>query len=564
MSIGHIKNLMKTSINSEIPTDAFLQANNEAYEWLVEKIQSMDSRVDAEAVLQKIVVAARFAAIFHPGRFADGAIENVAFEIGTKLRDDVAEGGGFLLPVARNESRRRILHVATDVLGIGGHTRMLCHWVREDRSSCHSVLLLSQPEETPIPSWLSDAVKSSGGELLVFPMLSGLCQKAKWLRETSRRIADLIVMHHCPFDVVPTVAFAVKECPPVAVLNHADHLFWLGSSVTDVIINLRTVGAEHSAMHRFVGHNTVLPIPLTMTTKKLSRKDARQTLKIPENQVVLLSIGRAEKYRPSGEYDFVATAGKILKRQPDAHLYVVGESVTGISPYLRCALHERLHFLGSIDEPSLYRAAADIYLESFPFGSQTALLEAALCGLPVIPAYAPLFPLLVANDDAVHDLLPNPIHEEEYRERVDFLIKQPSQREELGMTLQSRLLVDHTAEGWLKKLAVIYEEIGVLTHIPKSIPITQCGTTNASIGLSQWHIVADGKTHSTGVPVECLEAVLCHTAFVTKEVGNYATARRYAWNALWQNPIRWSSWLLLGVTLMGKIGPSLRRMMAYV
>lgn len=147
---------------------AFLRANSDAYEWLVERIQTMDQQKEAEATLRQIGVAARFAAVFHPGRFADGAIENVALQIGAELDGVVAEGGSFLLPVARKQSRRRILHVATDVLGIGGHTRMLYHWIRDDRSSCHSVLLVSQPDVVPIPQWLPDVIQSSGGELVVF------------------------------------------------------------------------------------------------------------------------------------------------------------------------------------------------------------------------------------------------------------------------------------------------------------------------------------------------------------------------------------------------------------
>ena len=45
----------------------------------------MDRRKQAEAVLSRVAMAAGLAAKFHPGRFADGAIENVAFEIGVRL-----------------------------------------------------------------------------------------------------------------------------------------------------------------------------------------------------------------------------------------------------------------------------------------------------------------------------------------------------------------------------------------------------------------------------------------------------------------------------------------------
>lgn len=543
--------------------DAFLRANSEAYEWLVGKVQSMDRRKKPESVLIQIKEAARFAMEFHSGRFADGAVENVAFEIGMELDTLAAEERDIRIPVVRKESSRRILHVAYEVLSIGGLTRMLYHWIQNDPSSCHSVLLMNQGS-IPIPEWFSGAVRNSGGNLISLPSEAGFCQKARWLRNASRRSADLVVLHHCGFDMVPTIAFAVPDCPPVAVLNHADHLFWLGSSVSDMVINLRTAGSIHSAERRSISCNTVLPIPLADPAGVISRHEARRALGIPDDQILLLSVGRAEKYRPCGSYDFVATAWKILDRQPGAHLYVVGESPEGIEPYLCCELHERLHFIGEMENPSLYRAGADIYLESFPFGSQTALLEAALSGLPVVPAYAPLFPLLVANDDSIQNLIPNPHDEKNYIERVELLVHQNDARVDLGERLRKCLLVDHVGKGWLDRLAAMYQETDRLTHGPRPIPISSCSLEHADIGLSLWHVMGNGRTSTTMVPADNLKGVLCHTAYVAKDVGDYSTARRYACRALWQDPVAWGSWRLLVVSLIGRPGRLFRRILSQV
>jgi glycosyltransferase involved in cell wall biosynthesis len=537
---------------------AFLWANSEIYEWLVEKAQNRARPKKTEAVLSRVASAAGFAAMFHPGRFADGAIENLALEIGAELNVLLAQSGDFALPVVRKEDCcRRVLHVASHVLGIGGHTRMLHHWVRNDQDSCHSLVLVRQ-RDLPIPKWLVKAVRKSGGHLLVFRPVSHLCEKAKWLREMARRNADLVVLHHDGSDVVPTVAFAVDDCPPVIVLNHADHQFWLGSSVADMVVNLRAAGAEHTAERRFVSSNLVIPIPLANPAGQVSRQDARQALGIPKEQIVLLSIGRAEKYRPCGSYDFMATANKILDCQSSIHLYVVGESAAGITPYSRCTMHDRLHFVGSIEDPSPYRAAADLYLESFPFGSQTAVLEAALSGLPVVPAYAPLFPLLVANDDSVQDVLPNPKDEQEHLERVKLLIRNPKQRVALGQTLRDRVLIDHVGEGWLDRLATMYQETDRLTHRPRPIPISPCSTTDADISLSLWNVRADGKTNSAVTPGDAVVPVLRHKAFVAKYVGDFATTRQCAWRVILADPYRRASWRLLVVALLGKAGRFLR------
>jgi len=560
---GKTRSQLVTLGSSFTKHDAVLRANSEAYEWLVKKVKVMDRRKRTEAVLGRIWEAARFAMEFHPGRYADGAIENVAFEIGMELNTFVAEEESIPIPAVRKESRRRVLHVAYEVLGIGGLTRMLYYWIRNDQSSCHSVLLMDQGS-VPIPQWLSKAIRSSGGDLIVIPSRTGFCHKAQWLRGTARRGADLVVLHHCGFDMVPTVAFAVPGCPPVAVLNHADHQFWLGSSVSDLAINHRTEGANLTVARRFITRNTVIPVPLVDRMGALSRCEARRLLGIPEDQIILLSVGRPEKYRPSGPYDFLATAGKILDYYPRAHLYVVGETPLGIAPYLREPLHDRLHLVGALEDPSTYRAAADVYLESFPFGSQTALLEAVLAGLPPVLAYDPLFPLLVTNDDAIQDLISNPKDENEYIERVALLVEQAEWRMEFAHVLRKRLLVDHVGEGWLSRLAAIYEVTDHLTHCPRTIPISCCSLEKGDIGLSLWHVMADGRTSIALAPAHGLKGLLCHTAYIAKDVGNYATARRYACRALWQDPLTWTSWRLLGVSLIGKAGPFLRRMLSWV
>ena len=531
----------------------FLRANSEAYEWLVEKIRSIDLRKNQESVLDGVVQAAQFAVMYHPGRFADGAIENLALRIGIEL-DELEDGiDNFTIPEIRKQRRRRVLHVASHVQGIGGHTRMIYHWVRNDQTSCHSLVIVDQ-KNIPIPEWLNAEIRRSGGVCVSLPSMQRLSLKAKWLRKIANNTADLVVLHTGAFDVVPTVAFAIKDCPPIAKLNNDDHLFWLGSTVSDIVINLRTAGAEHTEKRRFVTSNTVIPIPLIDPSKHIQRNDAKNKLNIPEDQIMLLSVGRGEKYRPSKSFDFVATAGKILKRKPNAQLYVIGESFAGIKPYLRCAVHDRLHFLGSIEDPSLYRFAADVYLESFPFGSQTALLEAALSGLPVVSAYAPLFELLVANDDAIQDIITNPVNEQEYVNRVELLIENVEKRTELGNILRKRLLVDHVGKGWQDRLNALYKITDELTHKSRTIPKSMCSRFKEDVSLSLWHVMADGKTFLNGDSFDELSTLLRHSAFVHKHISHYSKARSLAWRAIHIDPFSWSSWRLLMVTLLGKSG----------
>ncbi len=533
-----------------------LRVNSDTYEWLVRAVQAVDPGRRPEDALAAVARAARFAADFHPGRFADGAIENVAFEVGAHL-----DGVGTTAPrsPARASRRRHVLHVTTQVTAVGGHTRMVAHWIHGDAASRHSLVVTDQQGE-PVPGWLHDAVRSRDGELAALPP-APLLHKASWLREKAARDVDLVVLHHYAWDVVPTVAFAPPGGPPVAVLNHADHLFWLGSSVADASIDLRTAGSVHSAERRHIARNVVLPIPLPPPPPAESRADARRRLGVSDDEVVLLSVGRPEKYRPSGKHDFVATAGELLSREARSRLFVVGETAQGIAPHLHRPIHDRLHFVGRVEDPTPYRDAADVYLESFPFGSQTALLEAALAGLPVVPAYAPLFALLVANDDSVCDLLPNPASEKEFLERAQSLIREPEARRTLGARLRERVVATHVGPGWRERLEAVYGAVETLAHSPGPIPRFPCSTADADVGLSLWHVMA-GEPRRGWRQAAPSARLLRHAVNVARIAGDFASARRYALRAVRTAPFESGSWRLLAAALLGTAAPTLRRLVA--
>ncbi len=538
--------------------DAFLRANNASYEWLVKRIQSVGRRKTAEEVLLSVEKCARFAENFHPGRFADGAIENIAWQFGVELSVHGTKASNFRFPFLRKESRRRVLHVSLN-LALGGHSRFIHHWIRDDHNSRHSVILIDQKRS--LPERYTEVIRANGGNLVVLPANAPIHRKAQWLREFALSSADLVMLHVINPEIVSTLAFARHEGPPVAIIDHADHMFWLGSCVADTLINLRTVGSRHTASRRFLSPGAIIPIPLDDRKGEVSRSQARKSLGVPDDQVMLLSVGRAEKYRPSGCYDFVTTVGRILDREPKSHLYVVGESLEGITPYLGCAVHERLHFVGEIGYPFIYQMAADIYLESFPYGSQTALLEAGLSGLPVVPAYAPLCPLLVASDDSLTDILSNPGDEKEYIERVTDLIQYPERRKVLGDALRKRLLVDHVGDGWLSQLESVYRKIDGLAHQPRAIPVSQCATTTIDIGLSLRRPAFVSSSCGSACNNDDVLDLLHHRAFVAKEVGNYATARRLGLRAVTHNPRHFSSWRLFGVAIGGTPGRTIRNVL---
>lgn len=451
-----------------------------------------------DALLRCVETAALYASGHHPGRLFDGTIENIALEIGKHLdRNTVAEARAYLRQRRLRQGRSdtyRVFHVSPGMWQIGGHTRTLRNWITLDQESRHSVLL-TQTVDPALVAGIEEDLRRGGGELIVLPGRMGVLAKAQVLRAIAQSSADLIVLHHSCNDVVPVVAFATRDLPPVVFVNDCDHAFWLGSSVADLIVNQREAGARWSTARRAPAINTVLPIPLAEPEPGAGREEARRLLGIPPDRLVLLTVGRGIKYRPTASHDFLKTLHKVLCRAPGSHLYVVGLSEGEAREWQLDWRHPEIHLCGAIPDPSIHRAAADLYLESMPFGSATALLEAGHAGLPVVLPFAPTCELLVTNH-GLEDLLSNPPTEEEYIGRAQFLLSNAQERRRLGESLRNRICSRHTGEGWRHQVAGLYVTARALKHEPRPVPTTDCSFSVLDIAVSGWQAFLNGDAES--------------------------------------------------------------------
>lgn len=471
---------MQSSPWTDHGTDA-LVANDREYERLLDWMTECQ-RLDAQTVLHCTESAAAYAATWHTGRFSDGAIENVVMKVGTELvpgaapsQETVGKGTG---------PGRRVLHLATAVGDVGGHTRTILNWIRADSSSRHS-LLVTRQTAAAVPRWLVAAVLTSGGAVHSLAGRASLAA-ARELRALARSVADAVVLHHSCYDVIPVAAFAQPGGPPVAVLNHADHVFWLGCGIADLVINQREAGRQLGEERRLAQRHTVLPIPLGPPAPPVPGGAARRELGIPDDALVLLSVGRGEKYRPAGPHDFFRTAGTILAALPRAHLFIVGLTEGDYARICGGPRNPRIHCVGALSDPSRYRAAADLYLEGFPFGSPTALLEAAVTGLPPVLPYQPLDDILTTNH-GLELLITRPADEDEYVAAVVEAAGDRCGRLALGRRLQEHVRMCHTGDGWLALLARVYAVLDGLTHAPRPLPTATSMRAPVDIALGTWH-----------------------------------------------------------------------------
>jgi len=466
----------------------FLDLCSCKYSSMVEELHRFRDTASPELLLTWVELIAEFAAMNHPGLFADGRLENVALEIGRSLPRSSPANPSPLIAARRPERRncRRVVHIATVVTTVGGVVRTIINWIRKDPESVHSIILTRQGR-TPIPPHFVNGGENSGGQIYAFADDVPLSERALWLRKVAPRCGDMAFLHLVPYDVVPIAAFAEETQIPVSLVNVADQCFWIGSTVADATVNLRLISIDANREVRYTRNDLHLPIPLVDDPTEMQRDEARQSIGIPKAQKMFLTVGRPIKYAPSRRCNFYRTARKLLDEHPDAQLYFVGLDPKEQARSDELRDHNRAHFVGHVLHPMPYQASADVYLEGFPFGSQTALLEGVLPGVPCVRSILPQSPLLAASDVAIDEICPAPPDERSYIDEASRLAEHSEASIRLGQMLRQRVRKYHIEDWWNDALEDIYHTISGLPHTTSEIPDSFPAQRVVDQAISEYH-----------------------------------------------------------------------------
>lgn len=133
------------------------------------------------------------------------------------------------------------------------------------------------------------------------------------------------------------------------------------------VVDLDTVDRVRSASH---GH----------------RREMRNQLSLPQDSIIALSVGRLD---PSKGHQHAVDALHLLVQQvPRLHLLVLGEGSQRASlesQALSLGVEGHIHFLGFVQDPLPYYAAADLYLRTPVFEAENlSSYQAMAFGLPVV------------------------------------------------------------------------------------------------------------------------------------------------------------------------------------
>lgn len=453
-------------------------------------LKGSNTRSDSKTI-EFLQAIARFAWQIHTGRFTDPLVENKLLEIGKNLDEFVQVDNHDLNNYLNNleikpktPEKRNVLHIITTSYPVGGHIKMLNNFVKLDNSSIHH-LIITRQEDTDFPQWLEISIEESGGEIFKLHHKDILVD-AQAVRIIAQKKADLVFLHHHPDDPIPNIAFAVESCPPVSIINHADHAYWLGTNIADLIVNTRERASVLSNERRSARHSMILPIPLDYDpASKISKTEARNQLKIPEDAIIAITMGHYYKFIPNNQYNFFKTVAKVVDAIPEFYLKVIGISENDDLNKIGFIQHERIQLLGVIENPAVYQIAADIVIDPLPYGSYIALLESVAHGCyPVILKNAlPLFDL--SQDLGLKGLVTPLTNEEEFKSFLIRICSDKNSLDEETRKIKTQLLDYHSGKKWHNHLKSIYDYLEKANHNPAVINANPPQQTDEDVLLNE-------------------------------------------------------------------------------
>lgn len=418
-------------------------------------------------------MAAACAAHDHCGLFASSELERLLGLIGSALpppRDPDAT------PRQWPSDPAKVLHVFTYMSGVGGMESMLRRWVRHDAGRRHSLALTRQVRTAVTEDLKSDIERTGGTIYRLNAGPGGLLAWAHQLRCIARD-QDMIVLHLWADDVVPVIAFADRTgLPPIMLIDHSDHTFWLGVSISDLVVALRRSGQRLAQQRRGVSaaRSTLLPTILTPPSRNCTREEAKRRLGLPDNSVTILSIARSCKYKSVGGDSYLDIHLPILQQHENAVLVIVGP---GDRPDWRHQLDlmpDRIIVRPQMQDVTLYQQAADIYVDSFPIVSITSLLEAGSFGTPLVSRqpFGPDSEVLLADAWGLDGTLLRATTSEQYASVLTKLIEDADYRRTLGTATADAITTAHALTAWTSQLGGVYAQCAAnaADGSPRGIP----------------------------------------------------------------------------------------------
>jgi GT2 family glycosyltransferase/glycosyltransferase involved in cell wall biosynthesis len=412
------------------------------YEARREEAELLAAGGDGEGSLKIISEAAVQAYTFLGGHFSDPGLDDLLTRIGGQILADVD-----LEPpsVLSDPFRADLLHLVSYTGFVGGHTELLRQWLRTIRGMKLKQALFSTEliATVEFERWgelieLADKPYFSNSALT---LTQRMLQLARFIRAVQPRILSLFIHPH---DVVTlAVLGAIRKKDPkryrTVLINHADHAFWLGSSMVDHVIEFRSVGEIYTRRYRGIKSTTVIPLTCPLPTNNQCRSEdraqLRQELRIPGDASLSISIASLYKILGARWDYFDAIVGLLRSHPTHHHLLILGQGEDLFRKRAHDAgLADRFHVWGKRPNLVPYYRGADFLIETFPLMGGNVRQEAMVLGCPIIVVNPPGFEQNT-RFLGLPEGYPVVSHQVELEALAGAFIRQPTDRDRLGQGL---------------------------------------------------------------------------------------------------------------------------------
>jgi hypothetical protein len=297
--------------------------------------------------------------IYRDDEFEKLLVETYETQIGTPTQTEIGAGE---------------LHVITNPLSTGGHTRLMEKVIAS--RSCGDILVTQPIPKLDDRLWVNSKVHVWHN--------ADQFHMSELIRIISKY--EIVYLHITPNDLLASAAVAIAKKANrtrVIFVNHADHVFSFGFYAADVVAEVSSYGLLVSEYKRNVS-SSFLGIPIDMGSLA---EISQPTTSLPGKRFEIMSAGSRLKYRPSRNHSFPKVAMLTLKAVPTARIVVIGPSVLLDWWWWPAMLRYPLRL--KVLPPMPYQlyvdriAGAQLYIDSTPMTGGTTVPEIRSKGVPV-------------------------------------------------------------------------------------------------------------------------------------------------------------------------------------
>lgn len=470
-------------------SSTLIDRNYTEYARLVDRMQTCMCRGRWSEAAGLAQLTGAYAWLNHTGLFASDEVESGL----RQLRDHVPAPTHPAGPADID-----VLHVVSQTYATGGPTQAVAQWIDRDPGRRHHVCL-TQQGAAPIPEKVLTRTRRGSDLTDLTPTSGGLLERAQRLRALAAR-AETVIVHSHPHDVVPTLALE-PDTRGVLSINHADHVFWLGTSAPGLFVSMRESGRRLAVSRRGVppSDTALLPRPLSMPARAVSRDEAKRSWEIPADALLIVSAADAPKFQPVSGASLLQMVVPVLEAHAHAYLLVAGPSPTGEWLAAERRSGGRIRALGRLPDVTTLHQAADVYLDSFPFSSLTSLLEAGSFGTPAVTfrGHPQDCAVLGADTPGIDGHLRRPTDAGALQSDLLELLDDERLRLAEGAALREGIASTHEGSAWLREMEHLYRRAGVnkveapheLQHTPEPASAVErgCADLDQLVALIQEH-----------------------------------------------------------------------------